>query len=232
MRNLVLVILTFLIVSCGNTVKDQAAAWESNKIYIEQYVAKYPSLADKINAQYLKAQESMEQANKLGDEKKRIHAMKYANSLCQHGVIETINRLESAIESLKTQTKTLKENIKTDEFSPKTAFLLQEATGYLEKADMLLEAKYNSSDSALIVFENESKRLEDIEHGLETHYREILDNRPKETDKNVSVNSSTDSSLQNSSSTTKIATLKCKKCGGLLKEGDVKCKNCGAPVKK
>jgi hypothetical protein len=229
MKKIIIVLAIFLAAACGNTVEDQKTAWESNKTTVENYVSKYPYLAEKINAQYTKAKESMESANQISDEKKRIKAMKNANSICLDGAIEETRRFEREIESIKNRIASIKEGVKSSEFSQKTAFLLEEANNSLTKAEAAISSKYTSADSALTIFAKELRNLESLERGLDRHYHEILSNRHEDTAKNSAVKSSNST---NASKSAVVATFKCKKCGGLLKEGDVKCKYCGAPVKK
>ena len=232
MTKLVTIFFALTLIACGNSVETQQSYWASNKAKVERYSAKYPYLADAINSQYLLAKEQMDIANGIADEKKRISAMKSANSICLRGPVAEVEKLENAISSLKDEIKTVKDKFKPDEFSQKTHFLLSEANDCLNEAEVAFSAKYNSADSALAIFETIREELSDIEQGIGKHYKEVTDSRPKENDKITGPGISSESAGTHSDSSSVVAMIKCNKCGSKLLESDIKCKNCGAPVKK
>ena len=232
MKKLVNLCFALIIISCGNSVEIQQSYWVSNKEKVERYSVKYPYLADAINTQFLLAKEQMDIANGISDEKKRISAMKSANSICLRGPVTEVEKFENACKSLKDEIRFVKDKFKPEEFSQKTHFLLSEANDCLNKADAAFSAKYSSAETALSVFKNISEELSDIELGIEKHYKEVTDIRSKENEKITGTGIPSDNMGNSSDSSKVVATIKCNKCGSKLLANDINCKNCGAPVKE
>lgn len=221
-----------LLTSCGSSVESQHNAWESNKKTVEQYATKYPLLATLIKDQYATAEASMASALEIGDEKERISAMQKANALSTEGVISEVKKIERSTGALKQKITDIKDDFTSEEFSQKTAFLLEEAKESLEKANALLNSNNSSVDNILLALQNEATHLEEVYSSLDKHYDEIVDNRPDDTKPQSEEDSSETKVSDNEQEQKSVATLNCKKCGSALAEGAIKCNQCGAPVKK
>ncbi len=225
MKNIVFILVIAFLCSCGSSVKNQTAAWASNQAKIKEYSLTYPYLADKINAQNEIAKKAMENTNGITDEKTKIKAMQAANSLCTEGAIAEVVKLESAIQSVKQKVRMIRDDFKPAEFSQKTTFILTEATNSLDRTNLAITRKYNSADSALLVFQREARNLNEIQISLQNHYTEVVRNRPAQS------TVAKKDTVTATPGKPQVAMIKCKYCGGKMNTGDKTCKNCGAPVK-
>jgi hypothetical protein len=229
MKKISIIFFAFIIMSCENSIEEQQSAWESNKVTVENYKTKYPYLAEKIEAQYVKAKENMERANNISNERKRIKTMRIANMICKHGPIEEIKRFEKAIESLKSQIKSVKEDFGNSKLPKKTAALLEKAEKNIKYTDLIISAKYSSADSALLIFADETNKLDEIERSLKKYHKRVLKKHTEDSSKDSGIYIPVEK--KSKASNTNVEKIKCDNCGSLINKGDTICKYCGAHVK-
>jgi hypothetical protein len=226
---------TLFLFSCGNSVEKQQANWDKNKATVAEYAAKYPVLAEKMNAQLAEAETAFNAAIEIADEKESIKAMKAANRLATNGAIYKVQKYESKIRDVESSINGIKHNFTSEEFTEKTSFLLEEATKELELARAVNDVTYTSADSALMAYTVATEILVKIDNSLDAHATEVYDARPDEEEEDAAEETVAEEEVQETKTTTEkkvVAEAKCKKCKSTLKKGATKCKSCGAPVKK
>lgn len=98
---LLIVIMAFAVMSCKKTVESEQKAWESNLRRASQITFEFPQFANLIKEQIDAAQQIMNDASAIADEKAKIEKMAEANVQVMKGFVRNLEDIKSTKTSIR-----------------------------------------------------------------------------------------------------------------------------------
>jgi hypothetical protein len=221
--------LLFLAVSCQKTIEGEQKNFDANIQMLNEVSAKYPRFKGACETLKSDANNQMESARKLSEEKSKIEGMSAANKIASPIWVNNLSQMDSKINAIRDMITKAAQNAKdkNDSDAAWTASrqgedAIREAKNKLEKADV-----NNPSDAAAIVssvmsnLEAAEKRLSDV---VKTAQDKVAAEKRAEND------AKTAEDQKKAEEEKKKAPIKCSYCNKMCPAGSTKCEGCGASL--
>jgi len=231
MKNALIIMLSFILfTACKKTVESEKRLWDLNLKETNELKFEYPSFSDVINDQIKIAQNSMNDAFAVSDEKLKIRKMSDSisllNTTCVRNLKE-IKRLKYYIRSKSTEARGLQPGY-TEMMSINRLILDSERTVF--DSDLKLKNPVNGrteadSLSGLVLLDMKTAQL-NLDRIISS-FKEKGNPEKNKTDQLAS-----DKALSEKKKNETALSVKCKYCGTLNIAAVINCKSCGAPLKK
>lgn len=229
---LIAIAALFVVVSCGKaTSESETKRWESSKQLLETLGAKYSGFKPALQEVSANATKDWEAAGSIGDEEKKVEAMRAANDAASPSFVSQLDGISKGLEALK-DLATEATQLGGDESDKQALSLakgeagrtLSELEGMLRSRRVATAAEATAvvgeAVSQLAAATNRIQKVMDTVKGKQNATKDAADTAAA----NAAANTATEADAKKS--------IKCGFCGGMNAHDALKCSGCGAPVEK
>jgi exonuclease VII small subunit len=226
---LVLLAILFLTASCQKTIEGEQKNFDANIQKLDEVAAKYPKFKKACDILKKDANNQMESARKLSEEKSKIEGMSAANTIASPQWVGNLSEMDKKIEAIRdmiTKAAQMSKD-KNDKDAAWTASRMGE-DAISDVENKLNDARIESPSDAAAVVSSAMSKLEAAEKRLSDVVKTAQDKVAAE--KKAENDAKTADDQKKAEEEQKKAPVKCKYCGDSCPAGTTKCCKCGAPM--